>query len=213
MNHLQVLTLSALMVLNFAPKQVLSVQLVPTGNQCVNNTRHCSPLLSMAKPWESVTSTEASFTVMMPSKPQQEESSNEIQEQTFTWLTYESLLQPKDHPDLEKEEFYMVAYTQLPTSYRANNTDEQIFNAFGQYIYQKMGLPQLKDGEQNTSSNNKAARLASGEGYGQSVATVMHIVGDRFYLNVVVYQNPERRDRFLNSFEILDVVDVTPPTP
>lgn len=174
-----------------------------SDTECTN----LSSIVTNVRPWELITSAEERFVIEMPDQPTRKETANEIQGQQFRWVEYEALLEPAANLLLEKSEYYLVAYTKMPKAYASSKNKDEIFDAFSQFIFQEMGLPELKKSEREITPDGVTARLASGDGYGQSVTTVMYIVDDRFYLTLIVSQKPEHFERFLRSFEILDFTD------
>ncbi len=160
-------------------------------------------------PWQLVTSREASFVVEMPSWPQREDTVRLIQGRGFEWTLYDAIVEPDNNPLLEDEEYYLVGYTRLPEDYLGSTSEDEIFEMFGQYISNKLGLPELPDSTSEVTPDGDPVRITTGEAYGQSVATVMYIVDDRFYLNLMVGKEPLHFQRFFRSFEALDFVEET----
>ncbi|MDJ0707237.1 MAG: hypothetical protein QNJ46_28515 [Leptolyngbyaceae cyanobacterium MO_188.B28] len=160
-------------------------------------------------PWQLITSREASFAVEMPSWPERYATTSTIQGRSFDWVSYETIAEPDNNPLLEDEEYYLVSYTQLPQDYLASNSEDEIFDAFGQYIFDEMGFPELENNTREASTDGVPARITSGEAYGQTAATIMYIVDDRFYLTLMVGKEPLHFERFLRSFEALDFVEDT----
>ncbi len=172
------------------------------------NTTECFILKNTVanfNPWELVTSRQGRFAVEMPGQPSRQDTTNEIQGRKFNWIMYESSVEPKDNLLLEKGEYYLVAYTDLPPDYATKNSKDTIFDNLGRFIFKEMGLPELKNVEREVTLDGVTARLASGEGYTQSVATVMYIVDQRFYLNLIVSKDRSHFVRFIRSFEALDL--------
>lgn len=160
-------------------------------------------------PWQLVTSREASFVVEMPSWPQREDTVNSIQGRDFGWVLYDAIVEPDNNPLLEDAEYYLVGYTQLPQDYLESTSEDEIFESFGQYISDEIGLPEFPDATSDVTPDGDPVRITTGEAYGQSVATVMYIVDDRFYVNLMVGQEPLHFQRFFRSFEALDFVEET----
>ena len=157
-------------------------------------------------PWQLVTSREAAFSVEMPAWPTRDTPSATIQGRKFDWLFYETLAEPDNNPLLEKEEYYLVGYTTLPQDYLASTSEDEIFTAFGEHIFNEMGFPELQNNSREVTPDGVSARITSGDAYGQTAATVMYIVDDRFYLNLMVGTQPLNFERFFRSFEALDFV-------
>ena len=164
-------------------------------------------------PWQLVTSQDASFSAEMPNFPTRSDAASTIQGRNFDWILHETFVKPEDSPLLEKEEYYMVGYAKLPQDYLANNSQDEIFDAFGKHIFEKMGFPELQNNEQEITPDGVPARLASGDAYGQSAATIMYIVDDRFYLTLMVGKERGHFERFFRSFEALDFGAVAAETP
>ncbi len=160
-------------------------------------------------PWQLVTSREASFVVEMPSWPQREDSVSLIQGRGFNWTLYDAIIEPDNNPLLEDEEYYLVGYTRLPQDYLESTGEDEIFEMFGRHIFNKMGLPELPDSTSEVTPDGDPVRITTGEAYGQSVATAMYIVDDRFYLNLMVGKELLHFQRFFRSFEALDFVEET----
>lgn len=164
-------------------------------------------------PWQLITSREASFVVEMPSWPERNSTSSTIQGRSYDWIMYETFAEPDNNPLLENEEYYLVGYTQLPQDYLASNSEDEIFDAFGQHIFDEMGFPELQNNTSEASTDGVPTRITSGEAYGQTAATIMYIVDDRFYLTLMVGKEPIHFERFLRSFEALDFVEDTASQP
>lgn len=99
----------------------------------------------------------------------------------------------------------MLAYADLSADYIANNSQDAIFNSVSKYIFEQMGLSELKEEEADATTDGIPLKIFSGDGYGQSVATIMYIVDQRFYFNLIVATEEEHFQRFLRSFEVLDL--------
>ncbi|NEP01819.1 MAG: hypothetical protein F6K58_24815 [Symploca sp. SIO2E9] len=155
--------------------------------------------------WEMVTSVEGDFTIELPGIPEIDETVDNIEGTEFNWTTYESAVKAESNPRLEKGEFYMLAYADLPADYIANNSQDAIFKSVSKYIFEQMGLSELKEEEADATTDGIPLKIFSGDGYGQSVATIMYIVDQRFYFNLVVATEEEHFQRFLRSFEVLDL--------
>lgn len=165
-------------------------------------------------PWQLVTSLDANFSAEMPNFPTRSDTTSTIQGRDFDWILHETFVKPEDSPLLEKAEYYMVGYAKLPQDYLATRSQDEIFDAFGKHIFEKMGFPELQNNEQEITPDGVPARLTSGDAYGQSAATIMYIVDDRFYLTLMVGQERANFERFLRSFEALDFIsEATEATP
>lgn len=172
----------------------------------------CSNLRNIAinwHPWQLVTSQDASFVVEMPNEPERDDTSGTIQGRDFDWILHETFVKPENNPLLEKEEYYFVGYTELPQDYLASQSKDEIFDAFSEHILTEMGLSELQLTSRKVSPDGVPARVISGDAYGQSAATIMYIVDNRFYVTLMVGKEQAHFERFLRSFEALDFSDTT----
>ncbi len=171
------------------------------------NAAECNNLKNLVvnwTPWQLVTSQDASFVVEMPSTPAREDTVSTIQNRKFDWILFETFIDSSSNPLLENPEYYLVGYTLLPQDYLASNSKDEIFDAFGKYILDEMGFPELKSSEREVTTDKVPARIISGDAYGQSTVIVMYIVDNRFYLNLMVGEQEAHFKRFFRSFEALD---------